>query len=163
MANEQLTSTFTRLRQQLLAVAERITGNRDDAADAVQDAFVRLWQRQLDPATTAGLAVTTVRNVSIDRQRRAQAHPHVAIDERIDAAPEPSSWPEREQMLHRVQAIIGQELTPKQRQVMQLRDVQGLPFDEVARQLGMTPEAVRVELSRARKRVREIYRKKGEQ
>lgn len=164
MAGEQLTSTFTHLRQQLLAVAERITGNRDDAADAVQDAFVRLWQHRIDTVTTQGLAVTTVRNVSIDHLRRAKVHPQVTINEQLDSAPEPATtWQEREEMLHRVHDIIQGELTPRERQVMQLRDVQGLTFEQVAGRLGMKPEAVRVELSRARKHVREIYRKKGEQ
>ena len=40
---DRITGAFTTLREQMLSLAERITGNREDAADAVQDAFVKLW------------------------------------------------------------------------------------------------------------------------
>ena len=43
---DRITNAFTALREQMLSLAERITGNRDDAADAVQDAFVKLWQQR---------------------------------------------------------------------------------------------------------------------
>lgn len=48
VSTDTLTTTFTSMRQRLLAMAERITGNRDEAADAVQDAFVRLWKHRDD-------------------------------------------------------------------------------------------------------------------
>ena len=49
---DRITSAFTTLRVQMLSLAERITGNRADAADAVQDAFVRLWQHKERYETT---------------------------------------------------------------------------------------------------------------
>ena len=72
MDNEAMTSTFSRLRQRLLGMAQRITGNSDDAADAVQDAFTRLWMRrsQLPDEAAEGTAVVAVRNACLDSVRR---------------------------------------------------------------------------------------------
>ena len=56
-----------------------------------------------------------------------------------------------------VRNIIDNDLTPKQRTIIDMREIQGLEFDEIANRLDMTAANVRVELSRARKRVREIY------
>ncbi len=47
--------------------------------------------------------------------------------------------------------------------IIDLREIQGLEFDAIAETMNMTAANVRVELSRARKRVREIYRQRKEQ
>lgn len=54
--------------------------------------------------------------------------------------------------------IIDNDLSANQRAIIDMREVQGMEFDDIATRLGMQPATVRVELSRARKRVREIYR-----
>ena len=61
-----------------------------------------------------------------------------------------------------VRAIIDQDLSANQRAIIDMRELQGMEFDDIAARLGMQPATVRVELSRARKRVREIYRNKKE-
>lgn len=168
MSGEALTSTFTSMRQRLLAMAERITGNRDEAADAVQDAFCRLWSHRdkIDTAqAAAGLSVTTVHNVSIDVVRRRAARPTVAVDEARDAiaACDSAPPPDRTEAYRQVAAIVEHELTPTQRDVVRLREYQGLSFEEVGERLNMQPATVRVQLSRARKKIREIYRERQQQ
>lgn len=63
----------------------------------------------------------------------------------------------REAMLARVEAIINSRLTPQQQQIIQMRDVEGISFEEIAEKLDMQPSAVRMALSRARKTIRDIY------
>jgi RNA polymerase sigma-70 factor (ECF subfamily) len=58
-----------------------------------------------------------------------------------------------------VERIINQELTPLQQKIIQLREYEGKSFEEIACDLGMQPAAVRMQLSRARKTIRECYRK----
>ena len=68
-----LTRVFTRLRTRLLGVAQGVVGNDDDAADVLQDAFVRLWLHRdelTDDNQAARMTMTAVRNASIDRVRR---------------------------------------------------------------------------------------------
>ena len=143
----------------MLSLAERITGNRDDAADAVQDAFVKLWQQRGRYETTShaqGAGMMTVRTTSIDMARRNSHQADVPVEQATDIIEEPTNE-ERNLAYQQVRRIIDSELSNNQRMIIDMREVQGLEFDEIAARLGMQPANVRVELSRARKRVREIY------
>ena len=156
---DRITNAFTTLREQMLSLAERITGNRDDAADAVQDAFVKLWQQRGRYETTShaqGAGMMTVRTTSIDMARRNSHQADVPVEQATDITEEPTNE-ERNMAYQQVRRIIDSELSNNQRMIIDMREVQGLDFDEIAARLGMQHANVRVELSRARKRVREIY------
>ena len=162
---DRITNAFTALREQMLSLAERITGNRDDAADAVQDAFVKLWQQNERYQTMThaqGAGMTAVRNLSIDMARRNSRRSDVAIENAADTIVETTDE-ERNLTYQQVRRIIDKELSPKQRTIIDLRELEGLEFDDIANRLDMTAANVRVELSRARKRVREIYRNRKEE
>ena len=84
---DRITIAFTTLREQMLSLAGRITGNRDDAADAVQDAFVKLWQQHERYGTSShasGAGMTAVRNTSIDLARRNRRRNDVPVEEIAD-------------------------------------------------------------------------------
>ena len=152
---DRITIAFTTLREQMLSLAGRITGNRDDAADAVQDAFVKLWQQQERYGTSShasGAGMTAVRNTSIDLARRNRRRNDVPVEEIADDITDITDE-DRIIVYQQVRAIIDKELSANQR---------AMEFDDIATRLGMQPATVRVELSRARKRVREIYRKRKE-
>ena len=156
---DRITNAFTNLREQMLSLAERITGNRDDAADAVQDAFVKLWQQRKSYESVShaqGAGMMTVRTTSIDMARRNWRNSDVPVEQADDAIDETID-DERSLVYQQVRRIIDNDLSSKQRQIIDLREVQGLEFDDIAHRLDMTTANVRVELSRARKRVREIY------
>ena len=157
---DRITSAFTSLREQMLSLAERITGNRDDAADAVQDAFVKLWQqrdRYESAGHASGAGIVAVKTVSIDLARRNSRHVDVPVEQASSAATEDVNDDERNLAYQQVRSIIDNDLSSNQRLIIDLREVEGLEFDDIAQRLGMQPVTVRVELSRARKRVREIY------
>lgn len=156
---DRITSAFTTLREQMLSLAERITGNRDDAADAVQDAFVKLWQQRGNynsASHASGAGMITVRTTSIDMARRNSHRADVPIDQAAEQA-ENMNDNECSQVYRQVRRIIDNDLSLKQQMIINLREVQGLEFDDIAARLGTTAANVRVELSRARKRVRDIY------
>ncbi|MBR4829012.1 MAG: sigma-70 family RNA polymerase sigma factor [Muribaculaceae bacterium] len=161
---DRITKAFTALREQMLLLAERITGNRDDAADAVQDAFVKLWQhneRYQTMTHAQGAGMTAVRNLSIDMVRRNARRTDVELENAADTVMDTTDE-ERNLTYQQVRHIIDNELSPKQRTIIDLREMEGLDFDDIANRLDMTAANVRVELSRARKRVREIYRNRKE-
>ena len=157
--SDRITNAFTTMREQMLSLAERITGNRDDAADAVQDAFVKLWQQRDRYETTSharGAGIMAVRTTSIDMARRKSHCSDVPIEQAPDTVEEVNDN-ERSIAYQQVRRIIDNDLSRNQRLIIDLREMQGMEFDEIAKHLNMTAANVRVELSRARKRVREIY------
>jgi RNA polymerase sigma-70 factor (ECF subfamily) len=162
---DRITIAFTALREQMLSLAERITGNRDDAADAVQDAFVKLWQqrgRYEDARHAQGAGMMTVRTTSIDMARRNRHQADIPIDQAVETA-EDLSDNDRSLAYRQVLKIIDSDLSHKQRLIIDMREMQGMEFDDIAKQLNMTAANVRVELSRARKRVREIYQSRNKE
>ena len=98
----------------------------------------------------------TVRTTSIDMARRNSHQADVPVEQATDIIEEPTNE-ERNLTYQQVRRIIDSELSNNQRMIIDMREVQGMEFDEIAAQLGMQPANVRVELSRARKRVRETY------
>ena len=157
---DRITNAFTTLREQMLSLAERITGNRDDAADAVQDAFVKLWQQRGRYETTShaqGAGMMTVRTTSIDMARRNNRQTDVPVEQAANTIEEVTD-DERSLAYQQVRQIIDNDLSQNQRAIIDMREMQGMEFEDIASRLGMQPATVRVELSRARKRVREIYR-----
>jgi len=159
---DRITSAFTTLREQMLSLAGRITGNRDDAADAVQEAFVKLWQqreRYQSSSHAQGAGMMTVRTTSIDIARHNSHQADVPIEQATGVADDVTDS-DCTLAYQQVRAIIDNNLSNNQRQIIDMREMQGLEFDEIAKRMNMTTANVRVELSRARKRVREIYRNK---
>ena len=157
---DRITNAFTTLREQMLSLAERITGNRDDAADAVQDAFVKLWQQRGRYETTShaqGAGMMTVRTTSIDMARRNNRQADLPVEQAANTIEEVTDN-ERSLAYQQVRLIIDNDLSQNQRAIIDMREMQGMEFEDIASRLGMQPATVRVELSRARKRVREIYR-----
>jgi len=160
---DRITSAFTALREQMLSLAERITGNRDDAADAVQDAFVKLWQqrgRYESSSHARGAGMMTVRTTSIDMARQNRHNSDVSLDQVAEPI-EDVNDNDRSLAYLQVRHIIDNDLSDNQRLIIDLREMQGLEFDDIASRMNMTTANVRVELSRARRRVREIYQSRN--
>ena len=160
-----LSSTFIRFRDRLHRVAAGIVGNSDDADDVIHDAFCRLWSKHSeveDEVSAIKLSYTAVRNSAIDSLRRTKSHPAVTIgsvteDSEIDDSEDYES--ERHETYKAVIRLSQKVLNKNQYDIFRLHDIEGLPYQKVAEDLGMTQEYVRVTLSRARKAIREIYRK----
>ena len=165
MSENNLINTFTRGRSKLFRMARLLLVNREDADDALQEAFSRLWPRadQLRSQDEAEkVAMATVRNLSIDQLRRQSDHLTEDLTE-VENDPNLSSEPDRElerrEQFRLVKQIIELRLTPQQRRILQMHDMAGLGYDEIARREQMLEPAVRMQLSRARKTIRECYNK----
>lgn len=165
MSEETLISTFDRLRKRLLHLATSYLHSSYDADDVLQDAFCRLWPRadSLDtPQVAEAMAVTTVRNLSIDKWRRRTTREEVEFDAERDTrlSESPVEEIERQERYEQLKLLIEKELSPVQQQILHLREYEELEMNEIAERVGMTPENVRVNLSRARKRIREAYQER---
>ena len=161
MSEKVLISVFAKMRRKFLRMAMHILPDEDDAADALQDAFCRLWPRRDDINTSAeaeALTTTTLRNICIDNVRKRKVET-VPLDDEHDCIDDESHIAEREEKFNRVKDIIDRELTRQQKEVLELKEFQGLEVEEIAEKLKIGEAAVRMNLSRARKKIRECYRK----
>ncbi|MCM1138616.1 MAG: sigma-70 family RNA polymerase sigma factor [Duncaniella sp.] len=160
-----LSSTFIQLRDKLHSIAVGIVGNSDDADDVIQESFCRLWSHQSeiqDEVSAMRLSYTAVRNTAIDTIRRSKSHPSVTIDsvtDRDEYDREAEEDLEREYTYNAVVRLARKVLKESHFEVFRLHDIEGFSYPEVAEQLGLTQENVRVTLSRVRKTIRETYRK----
>ena len=135
----------------------RIVGNVADAQDLTQEAFIKALQRQdqlKDEQKAAHWLSRIATNTAIDFLRR---NGRVSFCE-IDAAPEaPSESPEDLllQSEHREYLEDGLRLlSPRERAALMLRDVEGLPAEEVARRLDCSKATVRSHIANARTKFR---------
>lgn len=149
------------LKDKLFRLALRITMNRAEAEDVVQDTMLRVWsQRDEWPAldSVEAYCLAVCRNLAIDRSR-LQANRNEELDdstaERPDAA-DPHTLCVRNEQLELLDRLIG-TLPEKQRTVLQLRDVEGKTYKEIAAVLQVSEEQVKVNLFRARRKIKEQY------
>lgn len=138
----------------------------DDSADALQDAFCSLWGRNYaitDSRQAENLLKRASRNNLIDIWRNRSGHSSVAIDETTEIPLHESYCDDtayESGILSEVESIIENQLSAKERDVLILRDRNGWDFEELAQRFDTSEANVRMILSRARKKVREIYRKR---
>ena len=153
MAQDLLTDAFVRLRQKLKTFSGRFSANPDWADDILQDCFVRLWRRQYplhSEQEAEALLTRTVRNASLNERRRRRP---VSLD--TDPADESEDRQEREQVYEMMRQWVDRELTPVQKYILEEKEYAGRTLEDLARELGMEPAAVRMQLSRARKKLRD--------
>jgi RNA polymerase sigma-70 factor (ECF subfamily) len=139
----------------------RVVGNVPDAQDLTQEAFVKALQRRSqlkDPDKAAQWLGRIAVNTALDfvRQRK-----RVSFEE-LDKAPEmPTETPEQAVLRSEKRAYIEDGLrllSERERAALMLRDIEGLPAVEVAKQLGCSPATVRSHIANARVKFRKYVK-----
>ena len=149
---DYLTDAFIRLRQRLKWVSGRILPDADGVEDILQDSFVRLWRRQYSLQSekeAEALLMRTVRNTSLNERRRVRSVPL-----KMDYADDSPDIEEKELAFARVKEKIQTQLTDTQRYILEEKEYGGRTLEDIAAELGMEPTAVRMQVSRARKTLR---------
>lgn len=159
MSNHPLVKAFLYLSDRLRGKQPTVV--RQDAEDALMDAFCRLWKRPEATGQEAGrLLYTTTQHIGIDQQRRQTRHPQVPLPPDLEHRPNDEEYDaEVDERFLAVERIVDEQLTDTQRRIFRMREFEARPFDEIAREMGITETAVRMQLSRARKKIRETYLK----
>lgn len=160
-ATDRLTPVFTRIANGLKATARRLLGSDEEAEDAIQEAFVRLWGRRDKFASSGqieGTLHTTVRNICIDGLRRQQTHPTDSIeDQNINIAADMPAAPDWQDTYDEVTALIANALSERDRQVLYMRDRDGMEFEDISVRTGLSEANIRVIISRSRRTIRQLY------
>lgn len=156
------------LRPVLLILANRITRNSEDAEDVVQEVCLKLWHRCRtcgDPDNLEAYCVTMTRNLSVDKIRKRRPEGTEAelmhTEEEAYLPDKLMEIKEEHALIHRIISL----LPPLQRQILRMKEIDGYETEEIVEITGIAAEAVRNNLSRARRRLREQYlmcRKKSE-
>ena len=153
MSQDYLTNAFIRLRQRLRVISGRVIADPAGAEDVLQDSFVRLWRKQYplqSEKEAEALLTRTVRNASLNEKRRRRGVPLETdiVDESPDAV-------EKERAYDELKRKIDSELTSTQKYILEEKEYGGRTLEEIARELKMEPAAVRMQLSRARKKLKD--------
>ena len=156
-------------QRRALGLAWRLLGNAEDASDATQEAFLRVF-RHLDKFDAsldfAGWLYRIVVNACNDLARRRGSRfssYEAALESGALAEPASPHDVESAAMAAEEQARILRalaQLTEKERAAIVLRDLEGLPTEEVARILGSSPTTVRSQISSARVKLRAFREKR---
>ena len=152
------------------ALALRLTANEEDAKDVVQEAYLRAYRGlkkfRGDASFTTWLYRITANCASTHLGKRAR-HRHETLDPEVtdvrDIRPDadPQAQAEAAVLRQRVSAAL-QELPPRLRAVVVLRDVYDMPHEAIATELGISEAAAKVRLHRARMRLRQQLFGRGE-
>lgn len=163
--NELVRSTY----RDLYALAYRLTGNREDAGDVVQDAYVRAYRAvrrfRGDSSFSTWMYRITSNCASTCLSRRTRQR----TEELTTDAPIVDLRPEQDPTLRAEAAALRSHidrairaLPERLRQVVVLRDLHDLSHSEIAAELGITTSAAKVRLHRARQRLRTVLHRTDE-
>jgi len=150
------------LKDMLYRLALRITLNRAEAEDIVQDTLIRVWNRRDEWEQIESIeayCTTVCRNLALDRTRRADNRT-ASLDESAPERADSTSTPLEQAQLHDRVAIVRSlvdTLPEKQRSCMQLRDFEGKAYKEIASVLGISEEQVKVNIFRARQTIKQRF------
>ena len=162
MEKNEFTAIVMPLKDKLYRLAKRILVSADEAEDAVQEVFLKLWKgkQQIENyKNPEAFAITMTKNYCLDRLKSKQAsnlkivHSNYQTSENMENNIEVNDGVE---MVFRIMETLPEQ----QKIILQLRDVEQFEFSEIAKMLDSTETAIRVALSRARKTVRDEMIKK---
>lgn len=163
--SEAYAHLVARYRDRYARYARRMLGDRDDAADALQDAFVRAY-RSLERCTDRDrfgawlfrILVNRCRTAGGQRKRREQAFVH--DDEALLGAAEEHPA-ERAALREEIERAMTQ-LVPEQREAFLLKYVEELSYEEMAELTGAGVSALKMRVKRAGERLRELMQEEME-
>ena len=158
--------------KRVFALTLRMCGNREDAAEAAQEAFLAAWQGLAFFRGDSSFSTWLYRlasNACVDLLRRESRHRTAAgpslDDEELnlevpDAMPSPQDEAERRELREEIERGLA-ALSPEHREVLVLREIHQLSYDEIAETLDLDVGTVKSRISRGRKQLRNFLLKSG--
>lgn len=158
--------------KRVFALAVRLCQNPEDAAEAAQEAFLAAWQGLPSFRGESSFSTWLYRltsNACIDLLRRENRHRSSAgpslNDEEVrldipDTQPSPQEAAEQQELRSLIEAGL-QAMTPDHRQVLVLREIHQLSYDEIAQTLSLDVGTVKSRISRGRRQLRNFLSQHG--
>lgn len=166
MTKQEFISLVLPSKAKLYRIAVALLRDRQEAEDTLQDAFLKLWDMRKKLAqydSIEALAVTMTKNLCLDKLRSYKHRKQESGGlEKVNLKTSFLKPDQQTELSESTQAIheIVKQLPEQQQFVLHLRDIEQHSYDEIEVLTGLTRNAIRVNLSRARKAVREEYLKR---
>jgi RNA polymerase sigma-70 factor (ECF subfamily) len=153
----------------VMRFCQRMTGSAQDAEEIAQDSFVRVY-RHLDHITPQAKFSTLLfgiaRNLTLNALRDAKRHGRGNLEplDIANPAPDETLRPDRAARLKEMESIVERGismLSPEHREIIILREINGLDYDTIAEVLKCQKGTVKSRLARAREQLRESVRTIG--
>lgn len=162
MNQKEFLAVVLPFKDKLYRLAKRLLVSSEEAEDAVQEVYLKLWKGREKIANyknPEAFAMTMTKNFCLDRLKSRQASNLKIVH---------SNYQTSENLQKQIEANDGvslvfelmKSLPEQQRMILQLRDVEQYEYAEIAEMLESNETAIRVSLSRARKTLREQLLKK---
>lgn len=168
-AFEQLVRAY---EKRVFALTLRMCGNPEDAAEAAQEAFLAVWQGLKFFRGESSFSTWLYRlasNACVDLLRREGRHRAAAgpsLDDKelrletVDPAPTPQEAAERAELRRQIENGL-RALPAEYRQVLILREMHQLSYEEIGQTLSLDPGTVKSRISRGRKRLQKYLMASG--
>jgi RNA polymerase sigma factor (sigma-70 family) len=147
------------MKHQLYRVALRITGDPTEAEDVVQEVFIKVWDKRAqipNIQNVQAFCMSMTKNLAIDKTRSKHRRAE-SLGEGLDFKTPVANPHQRAEMtdtMYRIEALM-KTLPDKQKMVMRLRDIEGMAYEEIALAVDIPINQVKVNLFRARQKIRE--------
>jgi len=163
MDSKQFNIQILSLSDRLFRLAKSILRNAEAAQDAVQDLNMKLWERRSvleDVENVPAFMLRSMRNLCLDNIRQKREEDELPVELEF-SEPNPHQQVEQKDLVTRIRSMID-DLPELQRTIIRMRDVEGMELSEIAYVTSLTENAVSVNLSRARQKIRQkiIYEQK---
>ncbi len=158
MTTEEFKSELLPKKNKLFRLAIFLLKNREEAEDTVQEIFLKLWDIKDDLAkynNIEAVMMTMTRNRCLDKLK-TKREKFSSLNEGINNQPYTSPMEQtiQQDMVKQVRVLM-QSLPEQQKTILHLRDIEGYEYNEIKEVTGFELNYIRVNLSRARKSIRE--------
>ena len=158
MSLENFTQQILPIKNKLFRFSLRIVGNGPEAEDVVQEVFIKMWNNREERHKYQNLeawCMKMTKNLSIDKLRSKHQKTGLLSEGLglVEKGSTPDKKAELNDMVSQVRQLIS-KLPEKQKMVIQLRDLEGLTYQEIAEHLNLNMSQVKVYLHRARQSIK---------
>lgn len=158
MKQQNFLALLSPVQDKMYRMALRLLVSKEAAEDAVQEVLLKLWVRKKKLGSYDNLeafAMTVTKNYCLDQLKLKQNNNlRIVHSNYEDHNPSLERQVEVRDELSRVEELV-EDLPEQQKIILQLRDIEHYEYDEISKVTGMKQTAIRVALSRARKKIRE--------
>ena len=162
MNDQEFKTQVFPLKDKIFRFAWRILQQREEAEDVTQEVLLKLWGKKQELGqyrSIEAVAMQSAKNLCLDRLRHQQIRTRKLRHLKLDQPGNNHETDLENKEMHSIISRIIGKLPVRQKMVIHLKDVEGYSTREITEILGMDVVAVRTNLSRARKKVREKTQK----